>query len=173
MDVALREFAEKGYPNASIAAITKKAGISKGLIYNYFESKEHLLREILDIAFEEMMPFFDPNKDGILEPHELKYFIEKTFEHLEQNREFWKFYFRVSLQPEVFGILKSKMEAIMQPIMSVMTAYFEKLDYEDPLAEAIVFDALMDGISMDYTFGVEMFPVEQVKQTIIKKYCKL
>jgi len=35
MDTALEVFSENGYANASISMIAKKAGISKGLMYNF------------------------------------------------------------------------------------------------------------------------------------------
>jgi AcrR family transcriptional regulator len=46
MEAALRVFAEKGYPNTSNKDIAREAGITPGLIYHYFESKEALLKAI-------------------------------------------------------------------------------------------------------------------------------
>ena len=40
MEVALECFANEGYHSTSISKIAKSAGISKGLIYNYFELNE-------------------------------------------------------------------------------------------------------------------------------------
>ena len=50
LDVSLQLFAEKGYENTSIAQITKEAGISKGLFYNYFESKDQLMQELVSLV---------------------------------------------------------------------------------------------------------------------------
>ena len=47
MDTSLEVFSEYGYESASISMIAKKVGISKGLMYNYFESKEELLIDAL------------------------------------------------------------------------------------------------------------------------------
>ena len=47
MDTALEVFASHGYESTSISMIAKKAGVSKGLMYNYFESKEDLLAHIM------------------------------------------------------------------------------------------------------------------------------
>ena len=44
---ALKVFAQEGYHASSVNKIANKANISKGLIYNYFESKEDLLRNII------------------------------------------------------------------------------------------------------------------------------
>ncbi|HKU95128.1 MAG TPA: TetR/AcrR family transcriptional regulator [Vineibacter sp.] len=41
-------FARKGFPNSSIADIAAANGTSRGLLYHYFESKEALLREMLN-----------------------------------------------------------------------------------------------------------------------------
>lgn len=43
MDAALRIFAEKGFQNATITEISKKAGVSEATIYEYFGTKEDLL----------------------------------------------------------------------------------------------------------------------------------
>ncbi|HET6559885.1 MAG TPA: TetR/AcrR family transcriptional regulator, partial [Prolixibacteraceae bacterium] len=47
LETALELFAENGYHGTSISHITKKAGISKGLLYNYFVSKEDVLKNII------------------------------------------------------------------------------------------------------------------------------
>lgn len=46
MDAALRVFAKKGFANASNKDIAREAGITPGLIYHYFESKEALFKAI-------------------------------------------------------------------------------------------------------------------------------
>ncbi len=48
MDAALRVFAKKGFANASNKDIAREAGITPGLIYHYFKSKEALLRAIFE-----------------------------------------------------------------------------------------------------------------------------
>ena len=51
MEVSLELFAENGFHATSISKIAKKAGISKGLAYNYFESKKDILDERLANSF--------------------------------------------------------------------------------------------------------------------------
>lgn len=48
LDACLDEFAEHGYENASTNRIVKAAGISKGLLFHYFESKKKLFLYVLD-----------------------------------------------------------------------------------------------------------------------------
>jgi AcrR family transcriptional regulator len=48
MEAALRVFAKKGFAGASNKDIAEEAGITPGLIYHYFESKEALLMAIYE-----------------------------------------------------------------------------------------------------------------------------
>lgn len=50
-NVAISEFAEKGYIGANINQIAKNAGISIGSLYSYFASKENLFLSIIDIGY--------------------------------------------------------------------------------------------------------------------------
>jgi AcrR family transcriptional regulator len=50
LDAAVQEFGERGYAHASMAAIGRRAGISKPLIYEYFGSKEGLYLACLSRA---------------------------------------------------------------------------------------------------------------------------
>lgn len=62
LETATKEFASKGYEKANINVIAKNAGISIGLMYKYFSTKEDLFitcvqhgMNILDCALEEIM----------------------------------------------------------------------------------------------------------------------
>jgi AcrR family transcriptional regulator len=48
IDAALRVFAQKGFARATNRDIAQEAGITTGLIYYYFKSKEDLLRAALE-----------------------------------------------------------------------------------------------------------------------------
>ena len=47
LDAALEVFVNQGYHSATVDAIAKTAGISKGLMYNYFKSKDDVLQELM------------------------------------------------------------------------------------------------------------------------------
>jgi len=48
IDAALEVFCEKGYANTRMADIAKRAGVSYGLVYHYFESKEAFFDNIVE-----------------------------------------------------------------------------------------------------------------------------
>ena len=48
IDAAMQVFAQKGFTRATNKDIAREAGITPGLIYYYFESKEDLLKSIIE-----------------------------------------------------------------------------------------------------------------------------
>ena len=48
LDAAMRVFAQKGFTRATNKDIAREAGITPGLIYYYFESKEAVFKEIVE-----------------------------------------------------------------------------------------------------------------------------
>ena len=50
---ALNEFNQLGYANSKIASIAVSAGVGKGTIYSYFETKEKLFEGVIDYLIED------------------------------------------------------------------------------------------------------------------------
>lgn len=51
LDVAVKEFASKGFSSANINEISKNAGISIGSMYTYFASKEDLFLTVMNYGY--------------------------------------------------------------------------------------------------------------------------
>ena len=52
LNAALKEFADKGYEQASTNQIVKDAGIGKGMLFYYFTSKKKLYSYLVDYCIE-------------------------------------------------------------------------------------------------------------------------
>jgi AcrR family transcriptional regulator len=101
MDTALEHFANEGYFSTTINHIARHAGISKGLLYNYFESKEALLKAIIHKSSAEVLNYFDINRDGYLSEEEFEFFIRKINVMLKEKRSFWRLLFQLLMQNDV------------------------------------------------------------------------
>lgn len=101
MDAALEHFARDGYHNTTITHLAKHAGISKGLMYNYFTGKEELLGEIINRSLGEISEYFDPDKNGILDEDEFELFVRKYLVVIRQKADFWRLFFQLMLQKDV------------------------------------------------------------------------
>ncbi|MDX1600103.1 MAG: TetR/AcrR family transcriptional regulator [Anaerolineales bacterium] len=57
LDLAIKEFAENDYPQASVSRLVERAGIAKGSFYQYFGSKRALFEYLLELAAQEKARF--------------------------------------------------------------------------------------------------------------------
>lgn len=101
MDVALKHFANEGYFRTTINHIAKHAGISKGLMYNYFDSKEALLKAIVHRSVNEIYKYLDIDKDGYLSEEEFEFFIRKIDAMLKEKKYFWQLLFQLLMQIDI------------------------------------------------------------------------
>lgn len=166
---ALKAFAEKGYAATSISYIAKEAGISKGLTYHYFKSKEDLLHGI----FFFLNTFSNSAIESIKgkEPLEqLRETIEMTFQYVETNPGLVRFMTSLALQPEAMENLKEDIQLLKQEKLSVFVELFKDLEYPSPEAEAYLLAAMLDGASIGQLALKETYPLEAVKQKILNHY---
>lgn len=98
MDVALHHFANNGYYRTTISQIARHAGISKGLMYNYFESKEALLKAIINKSVNEIYSYLDINQDGYISEEEFESFIRRMNVLFKDKRSFWQLLMQLLLQ---------------------------------------------------------------------------
>jgi AcrR family transcriptional regulator len=172
MQTALGLFAENGFKSTTIHMIASKAGISKGLIYNYFLNKEALLETLIHEGLDSIMENFDRNKDGILEPREMEFFLRESVHILKQNTRFWKLFCTLYLQPRVFTVLEKKLDGLIQDYSQMMVAYFEAKGYKNAVTEALMFGSLLDGAMIGYIIKPDVYPIDQVLESVIERYCR-
>ncbi|MDA3823596.1 MAG: TetR/AcrR family transcriptional regulator [Bacteroidales bacterium] len=176
MASAMKLFAEEGYGHVTISTLAKYAGISKGLMYNYFESKDQLLKEIIDSGVHEIMEYFDPNHNGVLTSEEFELFIRKTFQLMHENQEFWMQFFGLMVQPNIQEFLKSSaLVKFMEQYFGMFASYFKKMGFEDPMLEVLQLSVIIEGLGvmMFYSKGLtEISPdmFKKLEDRIIKMY---
>jgi AcrR family transcriptional regulator len=168
MDAGLELFASEGYSHCSISQLARHAGISKGLMYNYFESKEALLIAIIDEGINDIMTMIDPNMDGTLEPEEVEGFIRSTFKGIRENLKFWILFISIVLQPPVKEFLDGKpFSNVMERFSPRLLDYFKKMGFEDPYLEMLTFSAMIEGYGV---LLVYIFPSEELPQETLDKF---
>ncbi|MEX0610356.1 MAG: TetR/AcrR family transcriptional regulator [Balneolaceae bacterium] len=169
IDAAFALFASDGYAKTSIAAIAKKAGISKGLIYHYFNSKQEILEAIFDQLAQmgdEIMSFpedFTP-KDKI------RKILDETFRFIATQSGLGKLMIGLALQPDAFATIKPKIDEINKVQTELFASIMGELGYPQPKLEAYELGALMDGILMAYVAMGDDYPLKEIKQKVMEKY---
>ena len=170
---ALELFAKRGFHPTTISEIAEHAGIAKGLMYSYFKSKDDLLHSILVSGFEKLIKDFDLNHDGVLTSEELHYYINSIFNGMIEEKYYWRLYFSVTLQPEVVDKkLLDELLSIINPFFAVLEKYFESKGFDQPQVEVIYFQSLLDGILLNSIVNQEFYPLDAIKEMVIKRYVK-
>jgi AcrR family transcriptional regulator len=192
MDVALEHFAKEGYHKTTISHIARHAGMSKGLMYNYFVSKESLLFEIIMRSVNDMYADFDRDKDGYLSEEEFEFFVRRLFNLLKEKKTFWRLLFQLVMQNEVrekilnsfpsFGGFVEKNivnydTAFLNSIVNILTDYFVrkkdngKKAYE-PLSELNLFILTLKGFALSFVYmeDIDDSYFEKTINEIIEKY---
>jgi len=172
MDVALELFASEGYHATSVAKIAEKADISKGLLYNYFESKDDLLKEIAQVGFQEIYENLDINHDGVLTEDEFVYFIDRLIESINNNREFWLFYIHILMQPHVVEFVENQLKESSRPVVQILLSYLEEEGYEEPIEELFFLSSTLKGATLQLLFSPIDFDITPVRNRIVKLYAK-
>ena len=169
-DTAMTLFAKNGYHGTSINQIATEAGISKGLIYNYFEKKEDIVEDIISKAFSDFEYMFKEFKK-IDEPHQaLEIILDSSFNMIKNQAEFYKLLIMISLQKDLQSITMKVMNEFYDQMYEAMETLFEALGVDDPYTEARVFGAAFDGAFINYCFFGEKFPLNNIRMHFINKY---
>ncbi len=173
MGTSLELFAENGYHSTSISQIAKKAGISKGLVYNYFESKKELLDALITHGFESIFQNVDLNQDGILTKAEFIHFVKQNFCLLRENIQHWKLFFSLLLQPQVTDTFSKDYEEKGAPIIQMLFSFIKSHGSKDPEGDLMVISAMIEGAFLYGVAAPDIFPMDIMEDKIINACFKI
>lgn len=165
---ALESFAERGYSHSSVSMIARMAGISKGLIYHYFSSKEDLLTGIFHMLLKEGHEIME-SWDGLTDREKLQQTIDKSVLFMRHQTKIMRFMFSLTLQPDVMADLESLMEQEKEKNLKRFEEIFERLGYDDPEAEALFTGAVLDGAGFGL-LGMKDYPIDKIRNKLFEHY---
>mgnify|MGYP002631115830 CR=1 FL=1 len=170
LDVALELFGNKGFTQTSISAIAKEAGISKGLMYNYFESKADLLDGVIQHFAEDTMHFFADIM--VLEDANevLVQLITRTGKFLKEKREYNTLITSLSLQKDVHSVVRDFADKKMVEMMPFLENLLKQQGFENPEEEAVLFGAIIDGMSVQFLSTENEAYLNKTIQLLLKRY---
>ena len=174
IETALEIFATYGYHGSSISMIAQHAGIAKGLLYNYFASKEELLKAVVNDGFKDFMDIFNPILDKnfseeMLTPVLLRELFKKIFTIIKENIHFWRLYFALALQPGVMELIIKDYEGMMFKHLELLEIYYKRQGSNKPRADALHTYILLDGITMNLIQSHTEFSIDELENTLLKR----
>ncbi len=173
MEAATELFARQGFQGTSISDIAAVAGISKGLMYNYFKSKDELLHAIIEKGFGD---FEGPMAALQLTPdpfEKLHLIIEGSFAVVNSKaaRRHWQFMISLMTQYEVMKRFKKKFSTYFEIYLGLFEQIFSEMGVPDPKLESYHLAALIDGMMLHYlNLFTRHYPIEDMKHYILDHY---
>lgn len=169
---SLKLFAEKGFGGTTISDIAKNSNISKGLIYNYFESKKEIVEAIYNSLISELESIMEPIK-SLKEPSEkLQRIISDTITLTRKNMDYWKLYVSFILQPSLMEYEGIFTPEYFKKFFDEFENIFIDAEVENPKFEAYEFAAILDGLQFHILFMDNLYPLQEMQKQLLKKYSK-
>lgn len=166
---ALALFAEHGYERTSVRMIAEAAGISQGLLYNYFDNKQSLLHAIFEASVADVRASF-ALADAAPPAERLERLVRGSFEILRRNMAFWRLSYGVRMQPAVLEGLGGELHEWTAAIRGTLHGYLRDAGVPQPEIEAAALFALIDGISQHYVLDPDRYPLDAVIELVVARY---
>jgi AcrR family transcriptional regulator len=169
VEAALALFATQGFASTPVSLIAKKAGVSQGLMYNFFSSKEELLREMITIGTKDIAESMEAYTT-IKDPREaIRVHVLKTVEIIQEHKIFWRLLHAIRLQGLVIQTVEDQFKEITSSVTKTFEKIFRQLEYPNPRLEALLFLTQIDGMVILYLQD-ETIPLKKLAAQLINRY---
>ena len=120
IEKSMELFCEKGYRTTKVEEITKALGISKGNFYTYFNSKEEVLYEVLNIMKNERIRMMEEINTDKAPKEVLRDFIE------DSRQICYKYLKRVNLKNIDDFLKDKKIVNHMEEVLDILVKFLKK-----------------------------------------------
>jgi AcrR family transcriptional regulator len=170
LECALGLFARHGYDRTSVAMIAEAAGVSHGLVYHYFPSKDELLRAIFERSMADVRESFAVAASGRDARGKIEALLRGSGEILRRNLDFWRLSYGTRMQASVLEKLGPAVPAWTAEILATLEGYFREAGAPEPGVEAAILFAIVDGIHQHFVLDPDRYPLDAVVDAVVARY---
>ena len=171
---AMELFMKQGYYATSISDIAKHARFSKGLLYNYYKGKEELLSEMVKDRIGEVAEVMSEAFSLETPKEQLTSIVNGAIDNIHKNPEVHRFYLHLQTQPEADVDLIKYSRLIIEEnarLFELQCKIFERMGESEPRRRSLYFSSVLQGIMLMIATYPQKFPIEELKQQIIREFC--
>lgn len=170
LQTALRLFAENGFDGTPTSRIAREAGVSEGLIFRHYGSKAGLLEAILQQGKSQVDESMQPYRRDADPRTAIVQHIQESFRLIRENASFWRLVHQLRHQQAVQQSAEQQIEAFKQSVVMQLAVPFRLLGAAQPVEEALLLFALIDGVTAQYVQMPDVYPLDAMQEFIIQKY---
>jgi AcrR family transcriptional regulator len=178
LSAALKVFAKKGFAATKISDIVARGGMSHGLVYHYFRSKEEIFFDLLKRAIATSVQSITQVEALEMPPLEKIRMIAQYILGGIESYEDSAYYFMIVLHASVMDVPKEMAELISSSSISIRSlaniiAEGQKtgeIREGDPFGMTVTFFAAIEGLAV-YKLAMEAFkmPDPEILVNMVKK----
>ena len=94
------------------------------------------------------------------------------FKFLTDDFEKLTLWINLGMQLDKFDFVRNLYNTKMNESITFIEKLLVKLKWLDPTVEAKIFVALLDGISIQYLWFKQDYPLDELEKVLLNKYCK-
>ena len=167
---AMRLFAQKGYATTTTRNIAAEAGLSVGLMYHYFDSKERLLQAV----FDHVMARIDERLIAVMQnspPDDLlANLLKAIFDLLASEPEFWALFYMLRTQPAIMVVLGDAFRERTAHLRNCFVEELAKRDRDNPALEAYYLYSVVEGAIQQYLLDPGNYPLTEIVEKMIAQF---
>jgi AcrR family transcriptional regulator len=173
LEGSIAAFAKKGYYAASMEDVAASAGVSKGLPYFYFHSKEELLVRALR---ERVAHLFEVGSaiDAQAPPGDrLAAVVNALVARVRREPDVFRLYLSLSLEKSLSRAAARALRELGTPLDGYLAAtrrIFEDLGSPDPALDALIFRSSLLGIFLRFSRAMEEIPLEALCSRLVELF---
>ena len=139
LEAARAAFADGGFHQTSLDAVAERAGVSKALIYEHFDSKRELYLAMLEMHTEELVERVSAAVTAADQPEErMRSGLEAFFAFVEERRGAWRIMFRNPGDPDVAVYMERLRDGVAAVVAALMSEEAEQAFPDVPERERII-----------------------------------
>lgn len=171
VESSLDLFSRKGFYATSMSEVAANAGVSKGLAYSYFRSKDDLVLEAIRRRLDHLTDLVETVGD-IDDPRErLDALIGRFIEDVERNPAAFRLYFSLILQEEsstafreAVHLFQGRVDRYLESILHTIT----ELGSPDPEADLLLFRSTLLGLSFRIALSPESVLIDRARRRLME-----
>jgi AcrR family transcriptional regulator len=179
LDAATRVFAAKGFAAANTDEVAAAAGVSKGLVFRYFATKERLLQALIERWLGEAFAFWDAEPWEGEPAVQLGRIFDVVLGRVRGDPDGHRLYLSLMNQPTESKVVAEAVSALRPQV----TAYYARLGRlmvqlgsEEPALDAKLFQFALNGLVQAIVAdpGVldrpDILPLDDVKRRLLARF---
>ena len=143
LNAAVQEFGEKSFGEASLNTICENGGLSKGIIYHYFNDKDELYLACVRECFQVLTEYLNRwSYDFTVVPDGINAYLTARYRFFESYPDYSHIFFGTILQPPIH--LMAQIKEARRDFDEQGTAYYKEALKHIPLRKTVTEEEAME-----------------------------